>query len=81
MCDMPSSNRVWGAYLKSKGYKRKLIPEDLEGYTVTDFCNDHHNGKFLLAISGHVVTVENGYYFDSWDSGDEAPVYYWYKEE
>lgn len=25
MCDMPSSNAVWGAFLRSKGFKRDII--------------------------------------------------------
>lgn len=81
MCDMPSSNRVWGAYLKSKGYKRHLIDDDRENYNVDAFCMEHPNGRYILAISGHVVAAVNGYYYDTWDSGDEVPVYYWYKED
>ncbi len=80
MSDMPSANRVWGAYLRNKGYKRSLIPEDVDDYTVERFCREHPKGEYILAISGHVVAVVNGYYFDTWDSGGEIPVYYWYKE-
>jgi hypothetical protein len=28
-----------------------------------------------------VVCVENGCYHDTWDSGDELPVYYWERKE
>lgn len=41
MFDMPSSNAVWGAYLKSNGYSREIIPLDNECqscYTIKDFC-------------------------------------------
>jgi hypothetical protein len=80
--DMPSANHTWGAYLKSNGFARALIPDEcIEGYTVRDFCRDHPSGVYLLAIDGHVVAVEDGCYFDSWDSGDEIPVYYWYRRE
>lgn len=82
MCDMPSSNAVWGAYLKRKGWTRYVIPTDCEEcYTVNDFCNDHPNGKYILALSGHVIAVENGYHYDTWDSGEEYPIYYWVKED
>lgn len=82
MKDMPSSNSVWGAYLMSQGYKRYVIPNTCpDCYTVKDFCNDRSIGKFLLAIGTHVVTVDNGNYYDSWDSGNEIPVYYFTKEE
>ena len=30
-------------------------------------------------ISGHVVAVIDGNYYDTWDSGDKIPIYYWYK--
>lgn len=77
-CDMPSANAVWGAYLRDKGYERKAIESNCpDCYTVSDFALDHPHGKYLLAISGHVVAVENGDWFDSWDSSDEVPQYYW----
>lgn len=82
MCDMPSANNVWGSYLKHKGYKRKVIPEEkCDCYSVADFCRDHPHGKYMLALNGHVVACENGNYFDLWDSGQEVAIYFWYKEE
>lgn len=77
MGDMPSSNAVWGAYLRSKGFNRKAIPEELEEYTVNDFANDNPVGTFILALSGHVVCVVDGVLYDSWDSGNEIILYYW----
>lgn len=77
MCDMPSSDSVWGAYLRRKGYKRTAIEEAAETYSVRDFCKDHPEGTYILAISGHVVCVKDGNYYDSWDSGNEIPIYYW----
>lgn len=81
MYDMPSSNAVWNAYLKSKGYRKKLIPNSCpDCYTVNQFCKYHQRGRFLLATGTHVVAVINGDYHDTWDSGDEIPVYYFFKE-
>jgi len=34
----------------------------------------------ILALSGHVVCVMDGDYYDTWDSGGEVPLYYWRKE-
>lgn len=76
MCDMPSANHVWGAYLKRKGFKRSAIIEG-EDYTVRDFCFDNPRGIFVLACSGHVVAVIDGRYYDTWDSGDVVPLYCW----
>ena len=81
MADMPSANNVWGAYLKKEGYKRYIVPDTCpECYTVEDFCNDFPEGIFILALSGHVVCVTDGDYYDTWDSGKEIPMYYWKKE-
>lgn len=76
--DMPSANHVWGAYLRSRGWKRHIIPNECpDCYTVKDFCRDNPHGTFILALDGHVVCVKNGDYYDTWDSGEEVPLYYW----
>lgn len=81
LCDMPTANHVWGAYLRRHGFRRRALPDDCpDCYTVADFCRDHPNGTYVLAISGHVVCVADGSYYDTWDSGSESPAYYWYKE-
>lgn len=78
MHDMPSSNAVWGEYLRRYGYKRYVIPNVCpECYTVKDFCKDNPRGSFLLATGSHVVAVVDGDYYDAWDSGAEVPIYYW----
>lgn len=80
MKDMPSANHVWGAYLRSKGWERHVIPNECpDCYTVEDFCRDNPHGTYILAIDGHVVCVIDGNYIDTWDSGDEVPLYYWEK--
>ena len=80
LCDMPSSNNVWAAYLKRKGFRRFVIPDTCPNcYTIRDFCLDNPRGEFLLATGSHVVTVVDGDYYDAWDSGDEIPIYFWSK--
>lgn len=82
MFDMPSSNAVWSAYLMSLGYTRYVIPNTCpDCYSVRQFCIDNSRGKYLLATGTHVVTVIDGDYYDTWDSGDEIPIYYFTKEE
>lgn len=81
-CDMPSANAVWGAYLRRKGFEREIIPNTCpDCYTVEDFCVDHPNGTYILALDGHVVSVVDGQYFDTWQSGREVPIYYWHRKE
>lgn len=80
--DMPSSNSVWGSYLQRIKYRREVVPNTCPAcYTVRDFCADHSTGSYLLSLSGHVVAVEDGNYYDTWDSGDEIPVYYWTRSD
>lgn len=79
--DMPSSNVIWGNYLKHSGFKRYIIPDECpDCYTVEDFCNDHPYGLYVLATGTHVVTCIDGCWYDTWDSGGETPIYYFTKE-
>ena len=81
MKDMPPENAVWGAYLKSMGFRRHMIPDSCpDCYTVADFAADHPQGTYLLALPGHVVCVEDGDWYDTWDSGGKTPLYYWKRE-
>jgi hypothetical protein len=82
MGDVPSSDSVWGATLRQNGFYRKSIPDTCpDCYTAKDFCEDHPQGVYVLGFGGHVATVKDGDLFDSWDSSNEIPQYYWYKEE
>lgn len=80
MADMPSSNAVWGAYLKSKGFHKENIPDTCpDCYTIADFANDYPRGTYAVCTGSHVVAVINGSVFDSWDSLRETPIFYWRK--
>lgn len=75
--DMPTANSVWGGYLKNHGFKQYALPDTCpECYTVSNFADEHPEGTYILALSGHVVTIVDGDYYDTWDSGDEVPIYY-----
>jgi hypothetical protein len=77
MYDMRSANRVWGEFLKTKGFKRHQMPDMCpDCYTIKDFCRHNPTGTFILGTGEHVVCVINGDYYDSWDSGNEIPIYY-----
>lgn len=82
MGDMPNANSVLGACLHKHGYRRKIIPDDCldcYAYTVKDFCRDHPKGEFVLLLSNHIVAVKDGDFYDTWDSGNEVPIYYYEK--
>lgn len=79
--DMPSANAVWGAYLRRIGYKRYIAPDIFpDCYTVGRFADEHPKGTYILALSGHVVCVQDGVIYDSWNSENEIVLYYWQKE-
>ena len=79
--DIPSSNNAWGDYLKDLGYSRYIIPNTCPNcYTIRDFTRDNPVGTYILATGTHVVAVKDGVYYDTWDSGDEVPIYYFEKE-
>ena len=81
MCDMPSSDAVWGAVLRKNGFYREAIPDRCSDcYTAEDFCTDHPYGTYVLAFGGHVATVKDGVLYDSWDSSHEIPQYYFYRK-
>lgn len=82
MKDIPSANEVWGSYLKDLGYSRYVIPNTCpDCYTIRDFATDNPVGTFILATGTHVVAVIDGSYLDTWDSGNEVPIYYFEKEK
>lgn len=81
MSDMPASNAVWGAVLKDHGFTRKVIPDTCpECFTAEDFCREHPKGIYVLGFGTHVATVIDGDIYDSWDSSQEIPQYYWYRK-
>ena len=82
MYDMPSSNYVWGEYLLLKGFtKHPILSECKTCYKLKDFCEDHPEGTFVVGTGFHAVAVIDGDYYDTSDSGNCIPIYYYQKEE
>lgn len=80
MGDLPSSNRVWGNYLKTKGFTRDIVSNDCpDCYTINDFCNEYPQGTYVLGTGTHAVCICDGVLYDSWNSGSETPIYYYQK--
>ena len=82
MGDMPSSDAVWGAVLRQNGFYRQSIPDTCpDCYTASDFASEHPVGVYVLGFGGHVATVRDGVLYDSWNSLQELPQYYWFRKE
>lgn len=82
MHKMPSNNAVWDAYLRHNGFKRYILPNDCpDCYRIKNFCMDNPTGVYILATGSHVVTVIDGNYYDTWDSGNEVAIYFYKKEK
>ena len=82
MADMPSSDAVWGAVLRKTGFFRAAVPNACPlCFTAAEFAHEHPHGIYVLAFGGHVATVRDGEIWDSWDSSNEIPQFYWFKRE
>lgn len=82
MKDIPTANNVWGSYLHDIGFKKEIIEDTCpDCYRVKDFIIDHPQGTFVIGTGSHAVAVKDGRYYDTWDSGDEIPIYYFRKND
>lgn len=72
--DVLSANKVWGEYLAENGYVRYEPDYPMDVYK---FCCNFPHGTYVLGLDGHVVTVVDGRYFDTWDSGGKNVIYFW----
>lgn len=80
--DMPSSNEVMNSYLRSKGFSKHSIPDICpDCYSFEDFARDYPNGTYIVGTGKHVACIKDGILYDSWDSSDCIPLYYYRKEE
>lgn len=81
MGDLPNSDSVWGALLRQMGFTRETLPDSCpDCYTVEDFAHDHPYGVYVLKTSEHVVTVVDGDWYDTFDSGREIVSYVWRRD-
>lgn len=86
MGDWGNANDVWRKYLRDHGYFQYSVPNTCPVcYTIRDFCLDYPHGVYIVCTGArdgdHVVAVKDGNFYDSWDSGDEIPVYYFTRRD
>jgi hypothetical protein len=77
-CEMPNNNSVWGLDLRNKGARQFLLPESCHAcISIRAFCKKYPEGIYVIGTGSHAVAVIDGDYYDSWDSGNEIPSYFW----
>lgn len=80
--NMPSANEVWSTLLHRNGFRRYAVPDTCpDCYTARDFCRDHPWGVHVLVFTSHIATVVDGNLYDTWNSLDETPQFYWTRED
>lgn len=67
--------------LKSKGYTYTGISnkKGTKRPTVEKFSKEHKEGIYVLVVANHYVASVDGYFYDTWDSGDCCLYGYWKK--
>lgn len=80
--NLPNGNEVWGSYLLSHGFTKKSLPDTCPlCYTVRQFVQDHKYGKYILGDGQHAIGVVDGFYIDTFDSGDRTVLFYFRKDD
>ncbi|AHJ88633.1 hypothetical protein GBK2_35 [Geobacillus phage GBK2] len=80
---MPNNDEAWKEYLIRHGFIYRKIPvkKGKKRPTVKEFASKNRQGTFVLRVANHIVTCEEGYYYDTWDCGEYAIYGYWEKQQ
>ena len=73
-----SDDQVWGHYLYLHGFEPFLLPMACpKCTTVYEFTKMYPKGIYIIGTGNHAVAVIDGNYYDSWDSGEQIPSFFW----
>lgn len=76
--NVPNADAVWGKYLYQHGFRPFLLPQSCpECTTISLFCVMYPKGTYIIGTGNHAVAIIDGDYYDSWDSGNEIPSFFW----
>ena len=76
--NMPSADAVWGHYLMKRGFEPFILPGICPRCTtINEFTKQYPKGVYIIGTGAHAVAVIDGNYYDSWDSGNEIPTFFW----
>ena len=80
MGDVISSNNVWGAVLRQNGFYKETLPHFCpDCYSIRNFARDNPVGTYVVGTGTHIVCIEFGDWYDTWNCEDEVPIYFWVK--
>ena len=79
----PNAPQVYSQYLDDNGFKWVgiKVEKGSKRPTVQSFTKAHKEGTYILRVSHHVVSVSEGYFWDTWDSGNKSVYGYYVKED
>ena len=76
--DVSCHDLLWGMYLKLHGFDQFALPASCpECITINEFTKHYPKGTYIIGTGSHAVAVIDGNYYDSWDSGEEVPTFFW----
>lgn len=76
--DVPCHDLLWGQYLYQLGFTPFLLPESCpKCLSIKLFCKMYPKGIYIIGTGSHAVAIVDGDYYDSWDSGNEIPSFFW----
>ncbi|UUV46912.1 hypothetical protein [Bacillus phage vB_BanS-Thrax4] len=78
---MPNDDEAWKQFLINNGftYHKLTIKRGSKRPKVSEFAQQNRTGTFVLRVAHHLVTLEDGYYYDIFDSGSSSMYGYWSK--
>lgn len=77
-CSITSDDHVWGHYLWRLGFIPFVLPVTCpECITIQEFARIFNHGIYIIGTGHHAVAVIDGNYYDTWDSGNEVPQFFW----
>lgn len=76
---MPNNKTCYEKYITENGgeWKSVKVEKGKKRSTVKTFTKAHSTGTYILRLAHHIVTVADGFYFDTWESGDKSVYGYW----
>lgn len=77
--DMPNNEKVWKSFLTQN---KNFITKNSSGMlTVSEVAGqtEGKRGTYICRVQNHIVAINNGKYYDSWDSGREKVYTVWEK--